>query len=55
MERAVKESDLENAMALFGIAKEDVNVDEVLETGKKSASAKGKREETIISYFPFFI
>lgn len=40
LERAIKESDLENAMALFGISKDQINVDEVLEVNKK----KGKLE-----------
>lgn len=43
LERAIKESDLENAMALFGISKDQINVDEVLEVSKK----KGKFAEMV--------
>lgn len=39
MNRLIQESDLENAMALFGISKSEINVDEVLEITKK----EGKR------------
>lgn len=35
MNRLIQESDLENAMALFGISKAEINVDEVLEITKK--------------------
>lgn len=35
MNRLIQESDLENAMALFGISKSEINVDEVLEITKK--------------------
>ena len=45
LERAVKESDLENAMALFGISKGEVDVDEVLEV--KKVTTKGKRRMVI--------
>lgn len=38
LERAMKESDLANAMELFGISKEEVDVEAVLEVPKK----KGK-------------
>lgn len=35
LNRLIQESDLENAMALFGISKAEINVDEVLEITKK--------------------
>lgn len=46
LERAIKESDLENAMALFGISKDQINVDEVLEVNKK----KGKLDSDLIAF-----
>ena len=52
LNRLIQESDLENAMALFGISKADVNVDEVLEITKK----EGKECDGVISgNLPFFI
>ena len=42
LNRLIKESDLENAMALFGISKSDVNVDEVLEISKKEVNSVGR-------------
>jgi hypothetical protein len=45
MNRLIQESDLENAMALFGISKSEINVDEVLEITKK----EGKQQ--ILVYF----
>lgn len=39
MNRLIKESDLENAMALFGISKSEIDVDEVLEITKKEGNA----------------
>lgn len=38
LNRLIQESDLENAMALFGISKDQVNVDEVLGVEKKPSS-----------------
>ena len=38
LNRLIQESDLENAMALFGISKSEVNVDEVLEITKKEGN-----------------
>lgn len=38
MNRLIQESDLENAMALFGISKSEINVDEVLEITKKEGT-----------------
>ena len=35
LNRLIQESDLENAMALFGISKSEINVEEVLEITKK--------------------
>lgn len=35
MSRLIQESDLENAMALFGISKSEINIDEVLDIAKK--------------------
>lgn len=40
MNRLIQESDLENAMALFGISKSEINVDEVLEITKKEGNKK---------------
>lgn len=40
MNRLIQESDLENAMALFGISKSEINVDEVLEITKKEGTSK---------------
>ena len=34
MNRLIQESDLENAMALFGISKDEINVEEVLDITK---------------------
>lgn len=38
MNRLIQESDLENAMALFGLSKSDINVEEVLEITKKEGT-----------------
>lgn len=38
MNRLIQESDLENAMALFGISKSEINVDEVLDITKKEGN-----------------
>ena len=38
LNRLIQESDLENAMALFGISKSEINVDQVLEITKKDAT-----------------
>lgn len=39
MNRLIQESDLENAIALFGISKSEINVEEVLEITKKEGNA----------------
>lgn len=49
LNRLIQESDLENAMALFGISKADVNVDEVLEITKKEGKEK-EREREIMTF-----
>ena len=51
MNRLIQESDLENAMALFGISKSEINVDEVLEITKK----EGIKRIIFILYLNFIL
>lgn len=55
MNRLVKESDLENAIALFGISKSEINVDEVLEITKKEPGTWGLSHVIVVILIFLFL